>query len=86
MPPKKGKGKGKQKKEPVKEVEPEAQIQLSEASMNERELDLLDDLNDDFFSAADQVTELRLSNTEFNFNFHALPTDYTKAHGSESHL
>lgn len=54
MPPKKGKGKGKKKKEVVEEI-PEPQIQLSEISIRERELDLLEDLNDDFFSTANQV-------------------------------
>ncbi|XP_036323029.1 cilia- and flagella-associated protein 58-like [Rhagoletis pomonella] len=57
MPPKKVKGKGKKKKEPVTEVEPEPQIELSDTSINERELDLLDDLNDDFFSAANQTIQ-----------------------------
>ncbi|XP_050316752.1 cilia- and flagella-associated protein 58-like [Bactrocera neohumeralis] len=56
MPPKKGKGKGKKKKEVVLPI-PEPQIQLSEISIRERELDLLEDLNDDFFATANQTIQ-----------------------------
>ncbi|CAD6992533.1 unnamed protein product [Ceratitis capitata] len=56
MPPKKGK-KGKKKKEIIKEEPPEPQIPLSDISIHEHELDLLEDLNDDYFSAANQTIQ-----------------------------
>ncbi|XP_053954146.1 cilia- and flagella-associated protein 58 [Anastrepha ludens] len=52
MPPKKRKDKGKKKKESIKEESPEPQVILSDPSIYDHELDLLEDLNDDFFSAA----------------------------------
>ncbi|XP_067624478.1 cilia- and flagella-associated protein 58-like [Eurosta solidaginis] len=60
MPPKKAKGK--KKKEPPQEEPPEPPIQMSAISMHEREFDLLEDLNDDFFSSANQTIQKLMEN------------------------
>lgn len=84
MPPKKGK-KGKKKKEIIKEEPPEPQIPLSDISIHEHELDLLEDLNDDYFSAANQVSEIIQPRNRAAF-YIFFSTDYTKTYGSQSHL
>lgn len=60
-----GKGKkGKKKKEP--EPEPEPQLQDSEASVVEKEFDLVTDLNDEFFIRANKVNEFQSFQKAFN--------------------
>lgn len=72
MPPKGKKGK-KKKEEP--EPEPEPQLDFSDANESEKELDLINDINEDFFLAAHKVLDSQL----YLFtNTHYVSIDYTK--------